>query len=57
MAGYHHGSARIERHLNTRYRRANASVFCDRAMVVLRNVQVSADKHTFATHLVTGTKI
>ncbi len=48
VAGDHHGSARIECHLDARHAGADAGVFGDVAGVVLRHIEVGADKNPLA---------
>jgi hypothetical protein len=52
VRGDHYGSARIERHPDARHRGADARVLGDAAAtrggMVLRHVQISADKYAFA---------
>jgi hypothetical protein len=52
VRGDHYGGARIERHPNARHRGADASVLGDAAAtrggMVLRHVQISADKYALA---------
>jgi len=57
MRGHHDGGAGIQRSLDGRHRGANTGVFGDVALIVLRNVQVGADKHALAGQLAFGDQI
>ena len=53
----HHGRASVECQLNRRQRGANACVVGDVTGVILRHIQVGADKNTFVFDLAGGGKI
>jgi hypothetical protein len=57
VRGDHHGRAGVERSLDGRHGGADAGVFGDVALIVLRNVQVGADEHALAGQLAFGDQI
>ena len=57
MRGHHHRRPSVQSHLDARDGGANARVFGDVAVVVLRHVQVSADEDAFALELTFGDEV
>src|SRR5262245_42544318 len=54
MRRHHNACSRIERMAYTRERRADARVVGDAAIVILRHVQVAANKNTFTPKIEAG---
>ncbi|MPN20712.1 hypothetical protein SDC9_168091 [bioreactor metagenome] len=51
MAGHHDGGASVQRHLDAGDGSANARIFRDLAVIVLRNIQIGADKNALSGSL------
>ncbi|MNL52255.1 hypothetical protein D3C87_1754140 [compost metagenome] len=57
MGRHHDGRARLQAGFDGRYRRTDAGVFRDLAGIVLRHVQIGADKHALAGEIALGDEI
>ena len=57
MRRNHHRRPSVQSHLNARYRGANAGVFGDVAVLVLRHVEISAYEDALALELSLGDEV
>ena len=57
VAGHHHGSTRLQCHLNGRHRGAHARVFGDFTGVAQRYVQIRTDENALALDFALGAQI